>query len=309
MTPGIKDQTRWKTGFFDFGRAQKPNIKFFNPGLIRHQGSDWLIVRKCEVVDWHRIGQNSLVAFRLDEDHTPKEFININLENRNYVNQHWEDPRIVAISGKIVLSCTSFQIFRNLNYTGSHQQVAFLNDSFQPEEVWDPIFGHNGGSLMMNTDSEKNWIFFEHDHEMMMIYMTEPHQVIRWKNQQVVDQWKTSAFGWKWGHMRGGSPPIRIGDEYVCFFHSHTPIEPKWRRYHMGAYAFEAKPPFKMTRMTRKPLLSGSENDPRSDPSQHAVFPCGAILDSKKYVVSMGINDYTSAWIEIPVKDLDSLMK
>ena len=77
----------------------------------------------------------------------------------------------------------------------------------------------------------------------------------------------------------------------------------------MGAYIFEAKPPFKVKRMTRKPLLSGSRLDPWREGLATDVFPCGSILEGKKYVVTFGVNDYTSAWIEIPVKDLNSLMK
>ena len=309
MTPSIKDQTPWKVGFFDFGKAQTPDTRFFNPALIQHQGSDWLIARKASPISWHNLGQNSLVAFRLNKDHKPEAFVEINLKNRNYKDQHWEDPRIVRINNSLVLSYCTFQVYRGGTYSGAHQQVAFLNEGMQPIETWDPIYGGNGGSILMQSGNEKNWIFFEHDSQMMMIYMTEPHQVIRWENREVVEKWETSNFGWKWGHMRGGSNPIRIGDEYLCFFHSSTQWTEKKRQYHMGAYTFEAKPPFKVKRMTKKPLLSGSQKDPWQEGLPLVVFPCGAILDSKKYVVSMGINDYTSAWIEIPVKDLDSLMK
>lgn len=308
-TPSILEQTPWKAGFYDFGRAANPGTRFFNPSLIRHNGDNWLVARRSGKVDWHHLGQNSIVAFKLDDNHKPLGFIDVVLLNRSYKDQHWEDPRITWINGQMVLSYCTFQIFKNKTYSGAHQQVAFLNDSFQPLDVWDPVYGNNGGSILMNEGNEKNWIFFEHDGQMMMIYMTEPHQVIMWENREAVEKWETPNFGWKWGQMRGGSPPIRIKDEYVCFFHSSTPWTEKKRQYHMGAYAFEAKPPFKVTRMTRKPLLSGSQKDPWVDGLPLVVFPCGAILDSKKYVVSMGINDYTSAWIEIPVKDLDSLMK
>jgi predicted GH43/DUF377 family glycosyl hydrolase len=309
MTPSIKDQTPWNVGFFDFGKAQTPDTRFFNPALIQINGDDWLIARRAAPIPWHHLGQNSLVAFRLNKEHKPEAFVEINLKNRNYKDQHWEDPRITSINGRMVLSYCTFQIYRNATYSGAHQQVAFLNEGFQPMETWDPIYGGNGGSILMQSGNEKNWIFFEHDGQMMMIYNTEPHQVIKWDNQQVVEKWETPGFGWKWGHMRGGSPPIRVGDEYICFFHSSTKWTEKKRQYHMGAYVFEAKPPFKMKRMTRKPLLSGSQKDPWIEGLPLVVFPCGSILDGKKYVVSMGINDYTSAWIEIPVKDLDSLMK
>ena len=76
----------------------------------------------------------------------------------------------------------------------------------------------------------------------------------------------------------------------------------------MGAYAFEAKPPFKITRMTKKPILSGSQEDPWQEGLPLVVFPCGAVLQSNKFLVTMGVNDYVSSWIEIPLDDLNKLM-
>lgn len=309
MTPPIKEQTHWKIEFFDYGKAKVEGSRIFNPTLIQHKGSDWLIARRAIPNEWSRLGLNKLVAFRLNEEHKPQEFFEINLENRNYRDQCWEDPRIIRINNTLVLSYCTFQLYRNQTYSGAHQQVAFLNDDLRPVEIWDPIYGGNGGSILTQSNTEKNWIFFEHDGQMMMIYMTEPHQVLRWENREHVETWDTPNAGWKFGHMRGGTPPIRIGDEYLCFFHSSLPYLETAKQYHMGAYTFEAKPPFKVKRMTKKPLLSGSRLDPWRDGLATAVFPCGAILDGKKYVVSFGINDYTSAWIEIPVKELDSLMK
>lgn len=307
--PSIKDQTPWKTGFFDFGKAQGPQTRFFNPSIINKDGRNWLIARKADPIPHNILGQNSLVAFRLDENHKPEAFVPIDLGNRSYKDQHWEDPRIVHFGGQMLLSYCTFQIYRNNTYSGAHQQVAFLNSSFQSTSIWDPIFGDNGGSILMNTGPEKNWIFFDHEGQLMMIYMTEPHQVLQWSDGRVVNQWKTDGFKWSHGQMRGGSNPIRIGDEYLCFFHSSTQWTEKKRRYHMGAYTFEAKPPFRITRMTKKPILSGSREDPWQEGLPLVVFPCGAILERNNCVVSMGINDYTSAWIEIPVKEIVSKLK
>lgn len=308
-TPSITKQSPYKVEFFDFGMALTPGTRFFNPALINVAGTDWLIARKAQPVSWHHLGQNSLTAFKLDETHKPIGFMDINLKNRNYKDQHWEDPRAFWFQGRPCLSYCTFQIYRNNTYSGAHQQVAFLNDDLQPVETWDPIYGGNGGSILLNDGNEKNWIFFEHDGLLRTIYMTEPHQVVTWKDRQfdVLDM--TSVKPWKWGHMRGGTNPIRIGDEYICFFHSSTPWTTKKRQYHMGAYAFEAKPPFKVTRISSKPILSGSQDDPWKEGLPLVVFPCGAVLGPKNVVVTMGVNDYVSAWMEIPVKALDQVLK
>jgi predicted GH43/DUF377 family glycosyl hydrolase len=139
--------------------------------------------------------------------------------------------------------------------------------------------------------------------------MTEPHEVVRWDGTEVAEVYETQAPGWEFGQMRGGSAPIKLGDEYLCFFHSSTPWTDKKRRYHMGAYTFRAKPPFNITRMTSRPILSGSKEDPWQEGLPLVVFPCGALMEGNKFVVSMGVNDYCSAWIKIPFDELEHLME
>ena len=187
--------------------------------------------------------------------------------------------------------------------------MAVLNHIFQPEHKWDPIYGFNGGSIHTGSGNEKNWTWFEHDGTPHLIYNTEPHTVVRWHRERPSEVHETPTKPWLFGHKRGGTSAIRIGDEYLCFYHSSTPWTEKKRRYHMGAYCFEAKPPFKITRSTEKPLLSGSKYDPWQEGLPLVVFPCGAIYKNGTWAVSMGINDYCTGLIEIPHADLEKLLK
>ena len=315
MTPSIKDQTPWKVGFFDFGKAQTPDTRFFNPALIQHQGSDWLIARKASPIPWHNLGQNSLVAFRLNKDHKPEAFVEINLKNRNYKDQHWEDPRIVRINNSLVLSYCTFQIYRGGTYSGAHQQVAFLNDGMQPIETWDPIYGGNGGSILMQSGNEKNWMWFAHDGSLHFVYMVHPHTVVETDGVRIVHQHRTDFSSvWKYGELRGGTNPVRIGDEYLAFFHSSVPWKhvPKYgerRRYFMGAYTFEAQAPFRVKRMTPTPLLTGSEFDPQIPGSPAVVFPCGLVIEpSGTLYCTYGVNDCASGWVRMQIADIESRM-
>jgi hypothetical protein len=72
----------------------------------------------------------------------------------------------------------------------------------------------------------------------------------------------------------------------------------------MGVYAFMAEPPFRVTRMSTVPILSGSQNDEWHEGLPLVVFPCGALLRNGQWLVTMGVNDCASAWIEIPHKDV-----
>lgn len=304
--PSVSKQTSWKFGFFDFGRARQPHVRFFNCSLITHAGHDWLIARRAQEIPNTPYGRNDIIAFKLDKEHKVLDGVRIPLQSP-YPDAHFEDPRVFKLNGMLHVSYCHFIVFTDRQWTGAHQQVARLDDGWQVVEQMDPVYGKNGTTVMMGEGNEKNWIWFEHENSPHLIYWTRPHEVVRWnKWLEPGEVFKTQETNplWMHGDPRGGTPPVRIKDEYWSFFHSSLPWLHQKRRYFMGAYAFEARPPFRITRMTSLPLLSGSKRDPWHPPQPLVVFPCGAILQDDTWLVSMGINDLLSAWIEIPHVDL-----
>lgn len=322
LVPSLIEQTPFKAGFFRFGQFEQGR-RLFNCALYRDWRGEWLIARVAEEDPRCRWGKNSLWAFHLDEKHNPIKGVKIGMRGYDRF-QHWEDPRCTIMpDGLPLVSYTTFVMESETCWYGAHQQASALNEDFQPSAVYDPIYGKNGGSVLANglekdgrPRNEKNWLWFYHDGRAHCVYMTQPHEVVRfwdglsepervYKTDGVSDRW------WRFGHPRGGTPPVRIGDEYWSFFHSSTrwaeSPTPGRNRYHMGAYAFEAKPPFKITRFSRYPILTGSPKDPWSPNQPLVIFPCGALLKDGTWLVSMGVNDMASAWIEIPHSDLEKL--
>ena len=312
-TPSILEQTKHKVWFVDFGKAATPDIRFFNSTLVAHQGKEWLICRKSsgKPKDGWLKAENDLVSFLLDENRKPTHFVPINLTNRSYRKQHFEDPRASVIGGYIWLSFCTFQILGTEHYSGAHQQVTTLNEWMQPATAWSPVYGGNGGSLNTGSGQEKNWTWFEHDGRPHLLYHIDPHTVVEWKGQEPTLSHVTPSTLWDYGQARGGTPPVQIepGGDYTVFFHSSTPWKAPKMRYHMGAYQFEPRPPFSMTRMTRKPILSGSQHDPWQDGLPLVVFPCGSTFCNGKWVISMGVNDYCTALMELPHEDLLKRMR
>lgn len=305
----VLKQTNWNCGFFDFGKALGPGIRYFNPAIIHFQGQDWLYARKAEECRNEVMGINRICAFRLDEKHKPLFYHVIKQENRNYKKQHFEDPRVTIIDGNIWLSYATFQVMeREKMWTGAHQGVAVLDDQRNVSGVWDPIYGTNGGSPLTGSGIEKNWLWFEHQKTPHMIYMTTPHEVVRWEGFKVAEVYiKKQEIPWHLGQPRGGTSPVLIGNEYWSFFHSSVPWKDPKRRYHMGAYCFDSKPPFGIKWMTSKPLLTGSVDDPWQEGLPLVIFPCGAIFRNDQWLVTSGVNDYVSCWHEIPHRDLVKL--
>jgi predicted GH43/DUF377 family glycosyl hydrolase len=132
----------------------------------------------------------------------------------------------------------------------------------------------------------------------------EPHKVVEVEegNAEPANIFKTSVAlrtGWQLKHKLGGTPPIRVGGEYFSFFHSWERktrlrdiprLKHAKRFYYTGAYAFEAKPPFRVTRITPGPLM-----EPESI-STVIRFASGAMLKKRTWSLSFGVAD-NQCWL------------
>lgn len=310
-TPSILEQTDWKAGFFNFGKGEHPQTDYFNCGLVERPDGLWLITRRSIWKDRLIFGMNDIVAFRLggEDGITPQIGYKVKFVNTN-ANEQYEDPRAIYYNGKTYLSCCNFVWYKIKKWTGAHQIFVVCDDKWDVKLRYDPPYGKNGKGLGLNTGHEKNWVWFFHEDKLNMIYSAQPHTVVEFDcHVRFVTQRRTeSKLPWSHGEIRGGTPPVRVGGEYFTFFHSSLPWTSRFRRYYMGAYAFEAKPPFPITRITDEPLLVGSQNDPWVDRKPCVVFACGAIMQGQDFLVTLGVNDLKSAWIRIPFRDLTKRM-
>lgn len=316
--PGILEQSRmrgWKAGFFDFVKAESDQIEFFNPGLVRQPDGLWLIVRASELVDGMPYGKNKIWACRLNEKNKTPEGGPLLVFPDSGEEEQFEDPRAVFWNDQTWIGCSNFTWYPDGSWTGAHQCLGiFRNNGMQGQEDarWtalarrDPPVGTNlDRSGHTNGRHNKNWLWFFHEGKLHLIYTSDPWEVVEFGagwDDQIKYEWE--GMKWNYGTVRGGTPPILVGDLYYTFFHSSVPWRGRFRRYHMGALAFEAKPPFKPVMWTREPLLSGSQNDPWHQQKPLVVFPCGAVLENDRWFISMGINDLKCAWVDIPHEDV-----
>lgn len=94
-----------------------------------------------------------------------------------------------------------------------------------------------------------------------------------------------SAWESRWGTISGGTPALLIGKEYLTFFHSYFVVDDK-RFYVFGALTFENKPPFKITKISRYPIVhtsfytAATFGPTRVSPKIHYVlFPGGFVVE------------------------------
>jgi predicted GH43/DUF377 family glycosyl hydrolase len=167
---------------------------------------------------------------------------------------------------------------------------------------------------MEATGHEKNWIWFEHMGSWYCQYSINPGDVFVVSGDGTPTQsWKTKEAKHEWQHglpLRGGTTPTLIDDEFWAFFHTALPWQKPKRRYFMGAYTFDAHPPFSLRRITTVPLLIGSEHDFRALGGPLVIFPGGSILDEQtnEWLVVFGVNDEACGWIRIPHAELAEKM-
>jgi predicted GH43/DUF377 family glycosyl hydrolase len=303
---------------FDFGKQE--GYSFFNCALVERPDGLWLIPRRSKNERRFRVGFNDLVAARLDENtYKIQGFIPV-LTKHHFDREHFEDPRAIYHNGITYISACNFVIVNHgAGWTGAHQTLNLVASTHQTRQ-WkvdlriDPIFGYNGERIGKDAGMEKNWLWFFHENRLHMVYKAEPHVVAEFDSQcKFVREHKTGEDGklkWEWGIIRGGTPPVRVGNEYLTFFHSSLSTGDQYhRRYYMGAYTFEAQEPFRITRITPEPLLAGSWQDRWAKNKPLVVFPCGSRLKNNTWLVTMGVNDLDCAWMEIPHPDLEERLQ
>lgn len=210
---------------------------------------------------------------------------------------HAEDPRLFVFNDEL-----------HISYTDGYQmaQGKINVQTMQAEE-----------SFYINKPSrgrtEKNWTFFEHENELYSVYAFSPHTIFKMNGENWEQVHRTPfSFKWEWGEVRGGSTPIKAEDKFVSFFHSAMPVKYKnqeGRQYFMGMYEFEAKPPFRVLRMSNEPILTGEivlDNIPRLSNKIFVVFPNGSVRKENSWIVSLGYNDYQCRYIELEDEFLES---
>ena len=119
----------------------------------------------------------------------------------------------------------------------------------------------------------------------------------------------------QWGAIRGGTPARLIDNQYLAFFHSSFRERGKvW--YVMGAYTFEAFPPYKVTAISAQPILfDGIYNTKAENTAKkglRCIFPAGFVEGYDKedvFYLSCGENDCATKIITISKRNLLSSLK
>ena len=311
--PSVLKQTAWPCGTFSFSDELNPHdgntgVRHFNPAIARVNGDTLLFTRRISYTPTKvkpSLSDHSTVSvWKIGADKQLSHVSNPSLPLRTPA-ENWDDPRVFSHNGKTYVSCCTWS-----HGPPGRQTIGLFNSSMQSvHRLCEPDCGHNCSSSKVE---EKNWTYFVSENKLYLVYTIAPLKIYELdENFRTVCEYAPESSWeaqWKFGVPQGGTNPFLCGDELITFFHSYTAWKTTRRRYFMGALAFKASPPFSVTRFTPNPLLVGSESDLRELNGPLVVFPCGALFENHKWLVSFGINDEKCGWIEIPHDDLSKLM-
>jgi predicted GH43/DUF377 family glycosyl hydrolase len=213
-----------------------------------------------------------------------------------------EDPRLFRFQGRLYVSFNGVWTGADGGLASS-MMLALLDDGGRAEQVWAPRY--EGA-----TQIEKNWQFFEHEQQLYCVYSVEPHVILRMDGVMATQVAGTSVgLSWDYGHLRGGAPPVRVGDEYYHFIHGQLITKDGKVIYAAGVYTFEAKPPFAVKRFAKKPLMLPPPGETSPRPELTVVFPCGAVRQDDSWFISYGHNDIDCRLAEFDAADVEKLLE
>ena len=295
-----------------FHNVQIPNHKLmgagedetdakFNGSLINYKGRLLFAYR-----GYHEDhGRRCVFLCELDKDYNVLWCKHMKLYS-SFPKPDQEDCRLWVHKDRLWISyCDVAHVYPH--WTCKIQVCRLTDDTLEVDQVI-PIIKH-GNNKKRDAGVEKNWIFFSHEDQLYCIYSTGDHHILKLndKTGTIEAQWTNDSIWWPYGHIRGGTPPVRFGDHYLAFFHGSDYKAWLGRRYFLAPYMFEAKPPFKITHFADKPMVYGSRHEPYCGAgSAQCVFPMGIEVCPKEAIfkVSAGLNDTCNTIIDIPVEDV-----
>lgn len=289
-----------------------------NPSIIRWKGE--LLMSFRIIPDRKQKYNSEIGVVWLDEDFRPVSTPQILKLNPPHIPStapsRAEDARLIDVGGTLYLVYDDNRD-EKISKAGFRVYVAKLEvfNRFVVATEIEAIVQFEGESPQIR---EKNWVPFVYQNELLLAYSLSPHLIFRYLpgTGSCETLAKTEpCLKWDWGILRGGTPGIKIDNQYyLSFFHSSIKMksahatDQEVLHYFMGAYTFSSEPPFELTRISPCPIVGknfyhGEVHVPYWHPVR-VVYPVGFIHDQRTVSVFYGRQDHEIWVVKLDKKGL-----
>ena len=306
----IVKQNLWRSFYLDDDRDH-PRVLNTNPSVIEFNNKILVATRKLKnlstklAFSW-RENKSSIVLQYLNLDSKKGEIVReINPEITGKFHS-LEDPRLNVNNGKLEVWACGWH-FSQTKRVIIQQILITLDQDFAIEGY--EIFDQYEDNIYV---PEKNW----QPILQTSYYIYKAHQQHIVINRNTNNKFISKGLSWKYGDIHGGTQAIEFNGNRLCFFQSSLQMNPSEvtktqfpSKYFMGAYIFENKPPFKILKHTKHPIIQASFDNPSVYGSPAVIFPSGILNYKNEIIISIGVNDCSSFILRIPEKEIKDLLK
>lgn len=298
------------------------NDEMNNSGMLRHPFKSGYLL-SLHAISYHD-SKNKFISklhlLELDQDYQLVKHKELNHDS------WYEAPERNVYNGSSALDVRLFNEGKNTYMVYSDIVSSFKRDMFIADVSFNKDALHIDKVralkyLQSGYRDEKNWSPFVYNNEVYFIYTTHPFVILHWNRDtnEITEAFEhRESFGeqWRLGEIRGGTPAIYVKDldAYLTFFHSSLPYRERNRSnakvhsnllriYYVGAFIFQAKPPFKLLAYTPMPL-SSKDFYKKRNVNCHVIFPCGLVEEEDRFLISAGINQITTEVFSVHKNDL-----
>lgn len=213
-----------------------------------------------------------------------------------------EDARIFTYRGRIFLIYNDNLEEVCIDY--HHERSLYIAELFQDRHQFSLSLPLKLFHEQKFQPVQKNWTPFEYGNQLLLSYTINPHEILypNLSSGACHTLYETKMhLDWKWGPLKGSTPPQLVDGEYWSFFHSGTRLVSSassgydmWH-YFMGVYTFSAHPPFQMTKISQLPLIAEGFYT-SSSYYKRVIFPGGFVVLGPLIYVAYGKDD-EEIWI------------
>ncbi len=278
----------------------------YNAALTKNEKGEYLLFFRYDIKEKGSFNHNYIAVVELDEKLEQKS----NFKPIDIRSEFGNDPRVIKNHSQF------FLVYNDTFSSNPKDRIMKIAEI----DLSDYQLKYITGLDRRLKPTEKNWVPFHFcggaSDEVCFIYSIQPYDVLKLENtrennlKKLMEISRIDPFPWSWGPPRGGTPAELVNGEYLTFFHSSFKDWYGRRWYAMGAFTFEAKPPFKITAVSPHPILfDGIYTSPHLNGASNklrCIFPSGLLItEDGKLLVSCGENDSS---VKIITFDQDALL-